>query len=72
MVVSRHRDLGQNHSLLITDKSFEDAATFKYLATKVTKLYSRRIGKQIKFGKCLLPFCSETHVFSSPLQKLQD
>jgi hypothetical protein len=36
MLVSRHQDVGQIHSLLITDKSFESVAKFKHLGTTVT------------------------------------
>jgi len=30
MFMSRHQNVGQNHNLLITDKSFENVAKFKF------------------------------------------
>jgi len=37
MVMSRHQNAGQNHNLLISDKYFENVATFKNLETTATK-----------------------------------
>jgi hypothetical protein len=36
MIVSRHQNVGQSHSLLIANESFENLANFKYLGTTVT------------------------------------
>jgi hypothetical protein len=35
MVVSCHQNIGQNHRLLLTNKSFENISEFKYLGTTV-------------------------------------
>jgi hypothetical protein len=36
MVASYHQTIGQNHNLLLANKSFENVAEFKYLGTTVT------------------------------------
>jgi hypothetical protein len=36
MVVSYHQNIGQNHTSVITNKSFENVAEFKYLGTTVS------------------------------------
>jgi hypothetical protein len=36
MVVSRHENAGQNQSLLIDNKCFQNVAKFKFLETRVT------------------------------------
>jgi hypothetical protein len=46
MVVSRNRNRGENHNLLIANKSFEDVAKFKYLEATITN--ENCIHKEIK------------------------
>jgi hypothetical protein len=36
MLLSRHQNAGQNHDAKIANRSFENAAQFKYLGTTVT------------------------------------
>jgi hypothetical protein len=62
MAVSYHQNAGQNHSLLVANKSFEILAEFKYLVTTVTN--QNCIYKEMKScGEYLLPFHSEAFVF---------
>jgi len=51
MVMSRHQNAGQNHSLFITNKYFVNVAKFKYLRTTKSKLDSRENEEQIEFGE---------------------
>jgi hypothetical protein len=70
MVLSRHQNAGQSHTLLIKNKSFKNLAKFKYLRKTVSHqdCIHEEIKEQNTFGECLLPFCSES--FSSrPLPK---
>jgi hypothetical protein len=39
MVVSRHQNAGQDHTLLFANKSFENVANFKYLGITITYQY---------------------------------
>jgi hypothetical protein len=57
MAVSRHQNVGQNHKLPIYNKFFENVAKI-----------DEEIKEQIKFGECLVPFCSEFLVFPCPLK----
>jgi hypothetical protein len=36
MLLSRHQNAGQNHGMKIANRSFENAAQFKYFGTTVT------------------------------------
>jgi hypothetical protein len=36
MLLSHHQNAGQNHSIKIGDRSFENVAQFKYLGTTLT------------------------------------
>jgi hypothetical protein len=72
MLVSHHQNVGQNHHLLIADKSFamwQSSSTWE--KSNTSRLHSRRNLGQIKFGERLLPLSSES-VFPSPLQKYED
>jgi hypothetical protein len=44
MVVSRHQNVGQNHSLLTGNKSFGNVAKFKYLGKTVANQNSIQEG----------------------------
>jgi hypothetical protein len=47
MVVSRHQNTGQNHNLLIANKSSENVARFVYLGTAITnEVCIRKEGKK--------------------------
>jgi hypothetical protein len=46
MLPPHHRDAGQSHDIKVVNRSFENAAQFKYLETTVTN--TNLISEQIK------------------------
>jgi hypothetical protein len=68
MVTSRHKDTGQNHSLLIANKAFENVEKLKYLGTTaLNQNWIREGTEQITFWECLLSSSSESFVLPSLL-----
>jgi hypothetical protein len=66
MLLSRHRNAGQNHDIhvKIGNRCFENVVQFRYLGTTITNqnLFRRKL-REIELGYCLLPFSPE--MFSS-------
>jgi hypothetical protein len=52
MLLSRRQNAGQNHNIKISDRSFENAAQFKYLGTAVTNqnLIQEEIKRRLNSG----------------------
>ena len=71
MVMSRDRNAGRNHSIMIDNSSFERLEEFKYLGTTLTNQNSIQedIKEQIYVRECLLFFGAEFFVFQFAIQK---
>jgi hypothetical protein len=68
IVVSLHQNVGQDHSLLTANKSFENVARLRYLGTPVTNRNSNHeeIKSRLNSGNaCYLSI--QSFVFPSPL-----
>jgi hypothetical protein len=64
-ILRSRKKAGQNHSIKIANRSFEDVAKFKYLGTTLTDhdCMNEEIKSTTKFGEWLLPFGPESFVF---------
>jgi hypothetical protein len=60
MLMSHSQKIGQNHSIKIANRSFEDVVKFKYLGTTLTEQnwMHDKIKSRLNLGVCLLPFSS--------------
>jgi hypothetical protein len=71
MVVSHHKNVGQNHSVLTDKKPFENGANFRYLGATVTNQNCvREHIKSILNSRRLVAILFRVFAFLSPLQKL--
>jgi hypothetical protein len=52
MLLSHHQNAGQNHSIKIANRCFENAAHFKYLGTIITNksLIQEEIKRRLNLG----------------------
>jgi hypothetical protein len=66
MVMSHHQNAGQNHNLLIANKSSENMAMFKHTGTTITN--QTCIHKEIKSRLNSGNACHHLDVFLSPLK----
>jgi hypothetical protein len=70
VLMSHYQKAGENHSIKIVNRSFEDVAELKYFRTAlISELYSRRDQEQTKFRECLLTFGSESFVILPAVQE---
>jgi phenylalanyl-tRNA synthetase beta subunit len=65
VVVSRHQDVGQDHSLLVRSKSCENVAEFKYMGRTVTNqnCIHEEIKNTLNFGNACYHFLQSVSSF---------
>jgi hypothetical protein len=68
MLLSHQQNAGQSHDIMIANRSFGNVAQFKCLGMTVTNQnwIQEEINRRLQY---LLPFSTETFVFSSAVQK---
>jgi hypothetical protein len=66
-LMSRHQNAGQSHNKKTAGRSFENVVRFRYLETTITdkNIVQEDNKSRLNSGKALLPFSSESFVFSS-------
>jgi hypothetical protein len=62
MLLSCHKNAGQNYDKKIANRSFENVAQFKYMRTVTNQ---NLVLEEIELWQCLLPFSPEPFVFLS-------